>query len=157
MRHLKVFVQSYQDFEVLLVDDGSTEDVSSIIAQYDERMRYFRQDNQGPAVARNRGLTEARGQYIAFLDTDDLWLPEKLKVQLEHLKSTGASWCSTDYSTFDSDSGTLIQTLDLAYHSGRVYPMCLLSNHVATPTIMVKKEVFDQNPSLQFCIQMRFG
>jgi teichuronic acid biosynthesis glycosyltransferase TuaG len=151
------FSQTYKNFEIILVDDGSTEDVTAIVASYDERLLYIRQENQGAAVARNRGLAEARGEYIAFLDSDDLWEPEKLSTQVNYLEKTGLVWCSTDYSSFNSETGTLIKTYDLSFHSGNVYPMCLLSNHVATPTIMVKKEVLDADLGLRFCNKMRFG
>src|SRR5690349_5838732 len=73
-----VFAQSYAPIEVIVVDDGSTDETAAALAPYLDRIRYVRQDNAGPARARNRGLQEARGQWIAFLDADDRWQPEKL-------------------------------------------------------------------------------
>ena len=76
-----VFAQTYKDYEVILVDDGSTDDTPGIAARYEGRIRYFRKENGGPSSARNEGIRQARGPLIAFLDSDDLWLPHKLAVQ----------------------------------------------------------------------------
>ena len=90
-RHLRaaldsVFAQTYREFEVIVVDDGSGDD-SGAIAQSFPEVRYIHQTNQGVAAARNHGLEAARGEFFAFLDQDDLWTPDKLKVQIEYLLS----------------------------------------------------------------------
>jgi glycosyltransferase involved in cell wall biosynthesis len=71
--------QTFADFEVLVVDDGSTDDTGSVAAGYGERVRFFRQPNRGPGAARNLGISLARGEFIAFLDSDDLWFPWTLQ------------------------------------------------------------------------------
>ena len=81
-----VFAQTYRPFEVIVVDDGSVDD-SGDIAQSFPELRYLRQENQGVAAARNNGIDIARGEYFAFLDQDDLWTPEKLRLQMGHLLS----------------------------------------------------------------------
>jgi len=81
-----VLAQTYQDFEILVVDDGSTEDIPAALMLFGERVRYIRQENAGPAAARNLGLRYATGRYIAFLDNDDLWLPRKLERQVDALQ-----------------------------------------------------------------------
>lgn len=80
-----VFAQTYRPFEVIVVDDGSTDD-SGVIAQSFPDVRYIRQSNQGVAAARNHGVEAACGEFYAFLDQDDLWVPEKLKLQIDHLQ-----------------------------------------------------------------------
>jgi glycosyltransferase involved in cell wall biosynthesis len=79
-----VLAQTYRAFEVIVVDDGSV-DESGAIAQSFPEVHYIRQENQGVAAARNNGIDTARGEFFAFLDQDDLWTPEKLKVQIEYL------------------------------------------------------------------------
>ena len=77
-----VLGQTHQRWELIVVDDGSTDDTAERLRPYRASLRYLRQENAGPGAARNTGLSAARGDYIAFLDADDLWLPEKLAVQL---------------------------------------------------------------------------
>jgi len=76
-----IWAQTYQPLEVIVVDDGSTDDIATATRQLGVRIRYVRQDNRGPAAARNHGVSLARGELIAFLDADDLWHPEKLARQ----------------------------------------------------------------------------
>lgn len=90
-RHLRaalesVFAQTYRPIEVIVVDDGSVDD-SGDIAQSFPEVRYSKQANQGVAAARNNGIAAARGEFYAFLDQDDLWKPEKLKLQIDYLQS----------------------------------------------------------------------
>ena len=95
-----VLNQTYQDFEVIVVDDGSTDNTEKIVKSFnDSRIRYIRHEmNRGGAAARNTGIKAARGEYIAFLDSDDEWLPEKLRRQVEYLESSdekvGVVYCS---------------------------------------------------------------
>lgn len=79
-----VFAQDYQPFEVIVVDDGS-QDGSAHIAQSFAGIRYLRQDNQGPAAARNAGIAVAKGEFVAFHDADDLMAPNKLSRQVDFL------------------------------------------------------------------------
>ena len=100
-----VLTQTYRNFEVIVVDDGSTDETKKCVASFirDQsragiQIRYIDQPNQGQSVARNRGTEEAKGEWIAFLDSDDLWLPGKLERQVEALRQfEGKSWaCITD-------------------------------------------------------------
>jgi glycosyltransferase involved in cell wall biosynthesis len=71
--------QDFAAYEVIVIDDGSTDSTPEIIMSFDSRVRYIRQDNRGPAAARNAGARVSRGEYLAFLDADDEWLPSKLE------------------------------------------------------------------------------
>jgi glycosyltransferase involved in cell wall biosynthesis len=83
---LSVLAQSHGEWELLLIDDGSTDATEALLgslSQVDPRIRIFRQANAGTQAARNLGLEHARGEWIALLDHDDIWLPQKLERQLE--------------------------------------------------------------------------
>ena len=81
-----VLVQTYTDYEIIVVDDGSTDNTLQVLEQYGERIKYFSQTNQGVAASRNLGLAKAKGEYIAFLDQDDVFLPHKLASQVALLE-----------------------------------------------------------------------
>lgn len=89
-----VLNQTFQDFEIIVVDDGSTDGTRAIVEGFcDARIRYLRHEqNRGAATARNTGIRAARGAYLAFLDSDDEWLPEKLSEQIALLKDPSADW-----------------------------------------------------------------
>jgi len=83
-----VLSQTWHDFEFIIIDDGSRPETSNIIKRYsDSRIRYYYQENRGMAAARNRGIELAQGEYLAFLDHDDIWLPEKLERQIEIMQA----------------------------------------------------------------------
>ena len=82
-----VFQQEFRDFEVIVVDDGSTEDIPAVVKSLDHPVTLVRQRNAGPGAARNRGISLASGQYVVFLDSDDLWFPWTLAAYSEVLSS----------------------------------------------------------------------
>lgn len=94
-----VLAQTHKNWEMLIVDDCSTDDSASVIATYqDERIRYFRNEkNMGAAYSRNRALREAKGDYIAFLDGDDWWAPTKLERQLAFMEKLQIQFSCTAY------------------------------------------------------------
>jgi glycosyltransferase involved in cell wall biosynthesis len=80
-----VFAQTFEDYEIIVVNDGSTDDTAERLKRYGSRIRLITQENQGIGRARNRGMDEASGRYIAFLDHDDLWHPLKLESQVRYM------------------------------------------------------------------------
>lgn len=104
-----VLNQTYKNWELIIVDDCSTDNTDEIVASFnDERIRYFRNDkNSGAALTRNRALCEARGEWIAFLDSDDLWMPKKLEKQIAFMKEKGYTFSFTEYEKIDEESKPL--------------------------------------------------
>jgi glycosyltransferase involved in cell wall biosynthesis len=86
-----VFRQTYKNIELIVIDDGSTDDTQATLRRYGSRIRLFTQDNAGPAAARNRGIEVSRGDIIAFQDSDDFWAPNKLERQVQLLERAGDS------------------------------------------------------------------
>lgn len=101
-----VLAQSYSNWELIIVDDCSTDDTDEVVGQYltDERIRYIKnKNNSGAAVSRNRALREAKGKWIAFLDSDDLWEPDKLEKQISFMGNNEYSFSYTNYEEIDAE------------------------------------------------------
>ena len=98
-----VLNQTYTNWELIIVDDCSTDNTDEVLENIkDSRIRYFKNDkNSGAAVSRNKALREAKGQWIAYLDSDDLWMPEKLEKQIHFMETNGYAFSYTNYEEID--------------------------------------------------------
>ncbi|MGN0777515.1 MAG: glycosyltransferase family 2 protein, partial [Aristaeellaceae bacterium] len=139
-----VIDQTVTDWELLIVDDGSTDSTGAAVKPFmqgDPRIHYMRlAHNGGPAAARNEGLRRAAGKYIAFLDSDDLWVPEKLDKQMAFMASTGATFCATAYDQMD-ERGSALPTVCLPPHKTTYRKMLRLSNPIGNSTVMYDQSV----------------
>ncbi len=101
--------QTYTNWEMIIVDDCSTDNTDEIVAGFaDPRIRYLKNEkNSGAAFSRNRALREARGRWVAFLDSDDLWAPDKLEKQLRFMEENGYRFSYTKYVEVDDDGNSL--------------------------------------------------
>ena len=161
--------QTFSDIEVIVVDDGSSDDTGKILQEaYGDRIRYFAQANQGVSAARNKGLAEARGEWIALLDSDDVWEKEKLEWQFKALERFGSrcGGCYTDTRFFNyPEARTMFQLAEESYrHEGMMgvntdVLRVLLSPGgggmvVCTCTLLVRADVVARsggfNPNLRF-------
>lgn len=147
-----VIAQETKDYEIIVVNDGSKEDVSLFLSKYRDRVKYFYKENGGPATARNFGIKEAKGQYIAFLDSDDLWNVKKLAVQIELMKKYGADWSYTDYEIFGLNIKTSRKKMQLKKEGLYSY----VSPYIGTPTIIIRRSILIEN-SFLFCEDLRYG
>lgn len=148
-----VLNQTMKDFEILVINDGSPEDVSDFLERYGDKIVYRYKENGGPATARNLGLSIATGKYVAFLDSDDLWLEDHLEVQTAAMESHKAAWSYGAYRTFGvgkSKEYSMTQYDEPRYQRWH-------SRYIATPCVMVLKSVFDQYPDCRFNPDMRYG
>lgn len=108
---LCVLNQTYTNWEMLLVDDCTPDNSAEIAKKYakmDSRIKYFKLDeNSGAAIARNTALKESKGRFIAYLDADDLWRPEKLEKQIKYMLDNNYAFSCTDYEKIDEDGNSL--------------------------------------------------
>jgi glycosyltransferase involved in cell wall biosynthesis len=156
-----VLDQNYQPLEILVVDDGSSDDTPAVAARYGDKIRYIRQDNAGPGAARNRGLDLARGELIAFLDSDDTWLAGKLARQTALMSADpdiGLSFHDFYFEREPQEPPVLAFSLapqlyeqqrneraDRSYvFSQSMFEPLLLRNYIGTSTVMIRKNCISQ-------------
>lgn len=142
-----VFAQTFRDYEVIVVDDGSTDQTVSILQGLGERIRLVARENRGPAAARNEGIRLARGKWVAFLDSDDLWLPHKLQVQAQVARDHPEyGLITTEASSFD-EAGIREERMKASLYeirNGRVAEHLLFGNWVQTSGVMIRRECFEK-------------
>lgn len=144
--------QTYLDTEIIIVDDGSTDHTSKVVKQLQvdfsqKKIRYIKQaENQGAAVARNTGILAAKGEYIAFLDSDDVWMEEKLLKQMQVLQAqeedTAMIYCEYIYHDIHGKEGiSPSRELKPEIKSGNMLLPLLAIPMIGTPTMLIKKDV----------------
>lgn len=150
-----ILEQTFKDIEIIVIDDGSTDKTTAIVQSYGNKVRLITQNNAGVCIARNRGLREARGQFVCFMDHDDYWYPEKLTHQIKTFqKFPEAGVVYTHFINWRQDSNgnfpspeTIIppDTADEvdADFSGWIYHQFLLDCWMLTSTAMFRIEIFD--------------
>ena len=134
--------QTYKDIELIIVDDGSSDNTAEVVGSFsDSRIVYVRQENAGACAARNNGIAHARGDYIAFQDSDDIWHQDKLEKQLATLQNTGADvvFCRMNRMV----GGEKVGLVSDYFHEGFL-PKDEVPMSIGTQTLVGKSEVFKQ-------------
>jgi glycosyltransferase involved in cell wall biosynthesis len=135
--------QTYSDLEALVIDDGSTDDTQNVVAPFlhDRRVHYHRLHNQGPAAARNFGIEQACGTWVAFLDADDLWLPTKLEKQVERFTADACTGLVYTRRLLIDGDGWQLEYEQPALHRGWVLPQLFRSNFVCFSSVAVRRDI----------------
>jgi glycosyltransferase involved in cell wall biosynthesis len=138
-----VISQTCAPLEIIVVDDGSTDNTADLAARFGDQIRYLTQQNSGPSSARNRGIREAQGDLIAFLDSDDVWLKEKLELQIEQFaRKQFLGLVATGYFSCDENLAHPVQ-VPRPLLSVAVSKEILIRNPWPTPSVMVSRRCFD--------------
>ncbi|RZV51862.1 MAG: glycosyltransferase family 2 protein [Pseudomonadales bacterium] len=152
-----ILAGTYKNVEVIIIDDGSTDDTGRIIENSvdDDRVRYIRQQNLGQPKAKNHGLREATGEFIAFCDADDLWEPNKLELQLPLFADASVGVVYSEISNIDQHQQPLPQPEPQDRHRGTVTNELLIKNFVPFGTAVIRRECVER--SGYFDEQFRMG
>lgn len=155
-----VLNQTYTDYEIIVINDGSPEFDHDFLNRNKKNIIYFKTSNKGPAHARNFGISKSRGEYLAFLDSDDLWLPTKLEKQVALMERDNLIWSHTKYSIFQNVSESELRVfidIDNSDFRGYVFPKCISILNIGTPCVMVRRDYLLKNNFIRFAENMRFG
>lgn len=141
-----VLSQTFQNHEIIVIDDGSTDNTVDILKKYEDNISYYYQNNKGPASARNLGIKNSKGDYICFLDADDVFLPDKLEIQLSLFENSSNKNLALLYSDFYVVNKNLNNILK--YYRCKSFPNHAMAlnylfqdNYINTSTVMIPKDI----------------
>jgi glycosyltransferase involved in cell wall biosynthesis len=135
--------QTWDDFEIIVIDDGSTDETGDVVGSYGDQVRYFYKPNGGPSSARNMGIERARGGYVAFLDSDDLWDPDKLRIQIDFMqKHPDLGLVCTDSVRMGSRERR--QRKLRGDHIGNLFSTLYSNSFVRTSTVLMTRGCFGE-------------
>lgn len=147
-----VLAQTHKNVELVVIDDGSTDDTHAVLAEFGDSILVIKQHHQGVSVARNSGMLASRGDYIAFLDSDDLWAEEFLEKQLAALQDNpDCDVCYCWYKIVDAD-GNLCRAMAPTF-LGNVFDYVYLRNTLITPHLLARRSCFLQGGALFLAYQ----
>lgn len=138
--------QTYKDFELIIVDDGSSDNTREVVKSFDDdRIVYVHQENAGACVARNNGINHARGEYIAFQDSDDIWHEDKLEKQLKALQDKKADivFCRMNRMSDGQKIGLVSDYFKEGFLSKEVMPMSIGTQTLVGKSVVFKQQKFD--------------
>ena len=137
-----VLNQTYKDYEIIVVDDGSVDGTRDVLMPYMQKIRYHYKENGGIASAKNAGISLSETEFVAFLDHDDLWVPDKLQLQMEHFnENPQIGLVYAKYTSFRD--GKELRTKPEKGYSGWIFKELLAKSFIQTSTVVVKRECLD--------------
>ena len=137
-----VLNQTYKDYEIIVVDDGSEDGTRDALIPYMQKIRYHYKENGGIASAKNAGISLSETEFVAFLDHDDLWVPDKLQLQMEHFnENPQIGLVYAKYTSFRD--GKELRTKPEKGYSGWIFKELLAKSFIQTSTVVVKRECLD--------------
>jgi glycosyltransferase involved in cell wall biosynthesis len=144
-----VLAQTVSDYEIIVVDDGSTDNTREVIGAYEERVKYVYQKNSHISAARNHGFRASTGKYLAQLDADDLWLPEKLEKQLALFRKypdAGMVYCDSYICNYGGEHrrDQVYSKLYVPQPSGYVFEYFFKTNPLCTSSALISREVWER-------------
>ena len=150
-----VLSQTYRNFELIVVNDGSQDNTEEILKKYTGKIKYFYQENNGVSSARNKGIDNSKGEFLCFLDSDDLWEKKKLEKQIDYFnKNVDVKICYTD-EIWIRRGKRVNQMKKHKKHSGNIFKMSLPLCIISASSVMIKKEVLSKvgffDESFQVC------
>jgi len=137
-----VLAQTYKDIEIIIVDDGSSDNTKNVVLMYKDKIKYIYQNNKGEAGARNRGIKEAQGEFIAFIDADDIWLENKLEKQMEIISNMSADLVHCRMYVMENNK--IVEGKIKPTKPAITFYDLLLGGKSLLMTIVVKKACFDK-------------
>jgi glycosyltransferase involved in cell wall biosynthesis len=140
-----VLDQTYQDFEIIAVDDGSSDRTLEFLRGFAPRVKVLTKANGGPASARNLAIKNSAGEYIAFLDSDDLWVPDKLEVQTAFLeKHPHVGLVFSEASMFSEENGQRNIQSKIGFTANPTFSFLLLGNYIPNSTVVIRRACVNQ-------------
>ena len=141
-----ILAQIYNSYEIIVVDDGSTDNTKEVLYPFMQRIKYILlEQNKGLPTARNIGILSAHGKYIAFIDADDLWLPEKLQTDIEYFEThPEVSMVYSKHLNIDQNGRMLDEASQKRLPSGNIFTQLFSEqNFIITSSVVVRKEIFE--------------
>ncbi len=151
-----VLAQTWKNLELIVVDDGSTDNTAEAMEPFrgDDRVCYLPTANQGQPRAKNRGIDEARGEFIAFCDADDLWSPEKLAIQMPFFQDPKVGVVYSEVSYIDQDGTPVEKDIPYSRHSGQVTEQLVIKNFVPFGTAVIRRACVQKNGAFDVDLPM---
>lgn len=136
-----VLSQTWENLELIVVDDGSNDDTADRMTRFipDKRVRYIRTENKGQPRAKNRGLMESKGDFIAFCDADDLWHPEKISIQMPLFERPSVGVVYSEVSYIDEKGADVIKPQPYNRHSGQITRYLVMKNFIPFGTAVIRR------------------